>query len=146
MANMTRSNWNWNIGVMTRRRRRHPERGEDIVSRAVNKVRVISSTRSANDSSREEETQNAAFEELRREQQNFQRKINEQQMVIDMLKSHLRDSESAAASEAARNLIARRRSAEASKRAKDRFDIIREKYDKMRCDLDVSYNYCYHRG
>ena len=58
-------------------------------------------------------------------------------MVIDMLKSHLRDSETAVSSEAARSLMAERTKAEASKRAKDRIQSITAKFDWMRRDLDV---------
>ena len=92
VTNLARSSWSWDIGVINRRRRQPENEEGERVSRTVSKVRVVSSI---------QEDQTAAIAELHQEQQSLQRKVNEQQMVIDMLKSRLRDSETAVSSEAA---------------------------------------------
>ena len=121
MASISASNWNWGVRILPKRRA--------ATSRELNKVRLVPSP-SVVDAV--QEAREAAFQERRQEEEILQQKINDQQMVINTLRSRLQVSEDPAITNATETIL------EASKKAKDRLVGIQIEFAKKHSELHVS--------
>lgn len=130
-ARLTASSWNWGV--------RRNNRG--LEERASNKVRLIPnpSIDTGVQQAREE-----AYSKYQQEREMLEKKIADQQMDINMLNARLKELERS--SEAARNALAGRTTAEASRIVRERLNNTQLKFDKMRHELDVSTIFNYRVG
>lgn len=119
-ARLSASTWNWG----TRRIRPLREEGTSTKVRLVPNPSI----------DRTEQVRKAADLENQREKEILQKKINDQQVIIDILKARSREP---ASSEATHNIVVDQRATKASRLAQERMNSIQLRYDKMRRELDV---------
>ena len=75
---------------------------------------------------------------LQQEKEEYQRKIDEQQMIIDLLKEKLRGSERRASGSVVRGLLSDRHSTEIRNSMDKRIEELKSLFEKSHRDLDVS--------
>ena len=130
---LTGSNWNWGLGVLSRSRRRSPSPPQ---SATTSKVRIVP-TPLVEEAVKQAQEEITSKYQLELEQ--FKEKFNDQQTIIDTLKSKLRESESVASIEAVCDIMGRHRNTETIRKACECIEEVRSKCDKVHWELDVSF-------
>lgn len=125
----------WGLGAASGKHKRSPS---PLIESSSSKVRIIP-TPSIDDAIGE--ARESVLTEFQKEKEKYEKKITDQQMIIDMLKAKLRDSEKLASREAVSELLNGQKHSQEIKRARERIESVRSKFDRMRRDLDVSLLY-----